>query len=363
MSQPLDDHVTESVENEAQDAVTAGTRATEVQQSKAKIPYRFLAGRAAFYLFTFWAAITLNFFLPRMMKGDAVSAYLARNRSVTPEAAQALRALLGLDSNKSVWEQYLDYLQLLVKGDLGVAITHGLRPVSEVIGNALPWTVGLVGLATVMAFTIGTIIGALIGWRRGSKLDFLIPVTTFLNTLPYFWLGLVAITIFSVHLGWLPIGKAYGLGMKPGFNWPFISDVLIHAILPVSTVVLASLGGWMLGMRNMMLTVLDEDYITVAQAKGLPERRILWKYAARNAVLPQIQSFALSLGFIVAGTVVMEQVFSYPGIGKMMLDAVNQKDYALMQGGFLVLTISVLLANVMADIAYAFLDPRTKQAQ
>lgn len=355
--------ITEDERKLRSDAVEVGTQATVARKARKQIPYRFLAGRAAFYLFTLWAALTLNFFLPRLMKGDAVSAYLSRNRNVTPEAAQALRALLGLDSNKSLWEQYVDYCKLLIHGDLGIAITHGMRPVSEVIGNALPWTIGLVGLATVVAFCVGTGIGAIIGWKRGSKLDVLIPITTFLNTIPYFWLGLMAITLFAVKLGWFPIGKAYGLGIKPGLTLEFIKQVVWHGTLPVITVVLASLGGWMLGMRNMMLTVLDEDYIMVAQAKGLSDRRILWKYAARNAVLPQIQSFALSLGFIVAGTVVMEQVFSYPGIGKMMLDAVNQKDFALMQGGFLVLTISVLLANVLADIAYAFLDPRTKQAQ
>ena len=196
-----------------------------------------------------------------------------------------------------------------------------------------------------------------------SKLDLLIPLTTFLNTIPYFWLGLLAITVFSVNLGWFPIGKAFGVGKSPEWSWEFISSVIHHGTLPALTIVLASLGGWMLGMRNMMLTVLDEDYITVAQAKGMPNSRVLWRYAARNAVLPQIQSFALSLGFIVGGTVVMEMVFSYPGVGKMLLDATNAKDYALMQGVFLIITLSVLFANIAADVAYAFLDPRTRQTE
>lgn len=345
------------------DALEVGTTATAVTKGRSRVPWRFLGGRAAFYLFTLWAALTINFFLPRMMKGDAVSAYLSRNRNITPEVADQLRTLLGLDSGKSLWQQYLDYWNMLLHGDLGIAITHGMRPVSEVIAAALPWTIGLVGLATIVAFTVGTVGGALIGWKRGSRWDVLIPMTTFLNTIPYFWLGLMAIAIFAVNLGWFPIGKAYGVGIKPGWDWEFISQVIHHATLPVITIVIASLGGWMLGMRNMMLTVLDEDYITVAQAKGMPNKRVLWKYAARNAVLPQIQSFALSIGFIVGGTIVMEQVFSYPGVGKMMLDAVNQKDFALMQGGFLVLTLSVLIANVVADIAYAFLDPRTRQTE
>lgn len=344
------------------DALEVGTTATTTTQGRAPLPWRYLGRRAAFYLFTLWAAITINFFLPRMMKGDAVTQYLSRNRNISPEAADALRSLLGLDTDKSMLQQYIDYWGLLLRGDLGVSLLHGLRPVTEVVAGALPWTVGLVGLATIVSFVIGTIGGAIIGWRRGSKLEVLIPITTFLNTIPYFWLGLLAIAVFSVNMGWFPIGKAYGVGIRPEWSADFIGQVIHHGTLPVLTIVIASLGGWMLGMRNMMLTVLDEDYITVAQAKGLPNRRVLWSYAARNAVLPQIQSFALSIGFIVGGAIVMEMVFSYPGIGKLLLDATNAKDYALMQGVFLVITISVLIANVLADIVYAFLDPRTRQA-
>ncbi|MDT0166044.1 ABC transporter permease [Actinotalea sp. AC32] len=346
-----------------QDALEVGTTATSVVKGRSRVPWRFLAGRAAFYLFTLWAAITINFFLPRMMKGDAVDQYLSRNRNVSPEAADALRALLGLDTDRSLLQQYLDYGSLLLRGDLGVSLLHGLRPVTEVIGQALPWTVGLVGFATVISFATGTIGGAVVGWRRGSRLDGLIPVTTFLGTIPYFWLGLLAIAVFSVNLGWFPIGKAYGVGMRPEWSVEFVGQVVHHGTLPAATIVIASLGGWMLGMRNMMLTVLDEDYVMVAQAKGMPNRRVLWRYAARNAVLPQIQSFALSIGFIVGGTIVMEMVFSYPGVGKLLLDATNAKDYALMQGVFLVITLSVLVANVLADVAYAFLDPRTRQTE
>jgi peptide/nickel transport system permease protein len=341
----------------------AGTTATVAVKAQARIPWRFLGGRAAFYLFTLWAAITINFFLPRMMKGDAVTQYLSRNRNVTPEAADALRSLLGLDTDKSLWQQYLDYWALLLSGDLGVSLLHGLRPVTEVIGQALPWTIGLVGFATLVSFAIGTIGGAIVGWRRGSRLDALIPITTFLSTIPYFWLGLLAIAVFSVILEWFPIGKAYGVGMTPEWTPEFIGQVIHHGTLPAATIIIASLGGWMLGMRNMMLTVLDEDYVMVAEAKGMPSNRVLWRYAARNAVLPQIQSFALSIGFIVGGTIVMEMVFSYPGVGKLLLDATNAKDYALMQGVFLVITLSVLVANLLADVAYAFLDPRTRQTE
>lgn len=339
------------------------TSATTVVRGRTRIPWRFLGGRAVFYLFTLWAALTLNFFLPRLMKGDAVDQYLSRNRGISPEAADALRTLLGIDSDRSLFQQYLDYWGLLLHGDLGVSLLNGLRPVTEVIAQALPWTIGLVGFATIVSFIIGTVGGAIVGWRRGSRLDVLIPITTFLGTIPYFWLGLLAIAVFSVGLGWFPIGKAYGVGVTPEWSFEFIGEVIHHGTLPALTIIVASLGGWMLGMRNMMLTVLDEDYITVAQAKGLPRRRVLWRYAARNAVLPQIQSFALSIGFIVGGTIVMEMVFSYPGVGKLLLDATNAKDYALMQGVFLVITVSVLVANILADVAYAFLDPRTRQTE
>jgi peptide/nickel transport system permease protein len=325
---------------------------------------RFILRRTVFYLFTAWAAITINFFLPRMMKGDPVSAYLAKNQGrISPEAASSLRTLFGLDDGKSLIQQYGDYWLLLLRGDLGRSFSKGLAPVTEVIGTALPWTVGLVGIATVLSFVIGTGLGSWIGWRRGSRADAIVPVATFFSTVPYFWMGLIAIAVFSTGLGWFPASHAYDKGSVPAFTPEFIGQVIQHGTLPALTIVLASLGGWVLGMRNMMVTVLDEDYVTVAEAKGLSPRRVMVGYAARNAVLPQLSSFALSLGFIVGGTLVMELVFSYPGVGKLLLDATTAKDYPLMQGLFLVITLTVLVANILADVAYAVLDPRTRQME
>ncbi|MFV0285396.1 MAG: ABC transporter permease [Demequina sp.] len=325
---------------------------------------RFLLRRLAFYLFTAWAAITINFFLPRMLKGDPVTAYLQKNQGkVSPEAIDSLRTLFGLDSDASLWQQYLDYWGQLLRGDLGVSFSNGLAPVSEVIASAIPWTVGLVGLATVVSFLLGTTLGSVVGWRRGSRADWVVPFATFFSTVPYFWMALVVIAIFSTTLGWLPASHAYDKGSVPALSWDFIGEVIAHGTLPALTIIVSSLGGWILGMRNMMVTVLDEDYVTVAQAKGLRQRRVLTQYASRNAVLPQLQSFALSLGFIVGGTLVMEMVFSYPGLGKLLLDATNAKDYPLMQGLFLVITLAVLLANILADVAYAILDPRTRQME
>jgi peptide/nickel transport system permease protein len=325
---------------------------------------RFLLRRTVFYLFTLWAAVTINFFLPRMMKGNPIEAYMANNPGqVTPAAIRSLRILFGFKSNQSLVTQYLDYWKLLAHGNLGDSFSSGLAPVTEVIRSALPWTIGLVGLATLISFALGTLLGAIVGWRRGSGADLIVPVATFFGAVPYFWMGLIVIAIFSSRLGWFPASHAYDIGYWPGWNLTFVWQVIRHGILPAVTIVLTSLGGWVLGMRNMMVTVLDEDYVTVAQAKGLSPMRVMFSYAARNAVLPQIQSFALALGFIVSGTLVMELVFSYPGIGNLLLEATSAKDYPLMQGIFLVITLAVLIANVLADVAYAILDPRTRQME
>ncbi|MFF1634673.1 ABC transporter permease [Leifsonia sp. NPDC058248] len=346
------------------DPTLIGTTAARAERRGVRVPWRFIGGRTAFYAFTLWAAITINFFLPRLMKGDAVDAYMARSQGqLTPDAEKALRLLFGLDKSVPLWQQYVNYWDMLLHGNLGVSISTGMAPVGDAIASALPWTLGLVGFATVISFLIGTSLGAVIGWKRGGRLDVFVPITTFLGTVPYFWVGLILIAVFSTTLGWFPAGHAYELGVEPGWNADFISQVISHGALPMITIVIVSIGGWVLGMRNMMLTVLDEDYITVAQAKGMPNRRVLWRYAARNAVLPQIQSFALAIGFIVSGTIVMEMVFSYPGIGLLLLNATSAKDYALMQGIFLVLVLAVLVANILADIAYAILDPRTRQTE
>jgi peptide/nickel transport system permease protein len=323
---------------------------------------RLLLRRGVFYLFTAWAAITINFFLPRMMKGDPITAYLASHQgTVSPEAINSLRILFGLNTDRPLWQQYFDYWGVLLHGDLGRSLSKGLAPVTEIIADALPWTIGLVGTATIISFLLGTAVGAYIGWRRGSAAEFLVPVATFLSTVPYFWLGLIMIALFSTTLGWFPASHAFDKTVHPGPTWEFVSSVLYHGTLPALTIVITSLGGWILGMRNMMISVLDEDYITVAQAKGLSPRRVVVGYAARNAVLPQLSSFALALGFIVGGTLIMEMIFSYPGVGLRLFEATLAKDYPLMQGIFLVITLSVLVANILADLAHAILDPRARQ--
>jgi len=323
---------------------------------------KFLARRIGFYTLTAWAAITLNFFIPRMMPGDPVDALINRYRGqMSTDAISSLYTLFGLDADASLWSQYLDYWGNLLHGDLGLSFTFFPTPVGDVVAQSLPWTVALVGVSTVISFLLGTLVGVLIGWRRGTWADALLPVATFFSAVPYFWLGLIAIMAFAVTWPILPASGGYDGGLVPGWSGEFIGSAISHAVLPAITIVVSSVAGWILGMRNMMVTVTSEDYVTVAQAKGLSEGRVMLGYAARNAVLPQVSGFALSLGFIVSGTLVMEMVFSYPGIGFVLFQAVSAKDYPLMQGVFLIITLSVLVANMLADLLYVVLDPRTRQ--
>ncbi|GEA85811.1 peptide ABC transporter permease [Cellulomonas sp. A375-1] len=322
---------------------------------------RFFVRRTVFYAITFWAAMTINFFIPRLMPGDPVSALIAANQGkISPDAIDALKALFGLDENTTLWQQYVTYWAHLFQGDLGISFS-GREPVVDILARSLPWTIGLVGIATIISFTIGTLAGVAIGWRRGTRADILLPISTFFSTVPYFWLALVVIAVFAVRLGWFPASGSYDRSMVPNLSWEFVGSVVYYGTLPALTIVVTSVSGWILGMRNMMVTVSSDDYVTVAQAKGLPERTVMLGYAARNAILPQLSSFALSLGFIVGGTLVMETVFSYQGIGYQLLKATSAKDYPLMQGCFLVITLAVLFANVIADFAYGVLDPRTRQ--
>ncbi|SCF21005.1 ABC transporter permease [Micromonospora mirobrigensis] len=324
---------------------------------------RFLLQRTAFYLFTAWAAITLNFLIPRLVPGDPVQSLISRNQGrISADAIASLRVLFGLDRDQNMWEQYVDYWRQILHGDLGLSFTFFPTPVSTVIGDSLPWTVGLVGVTTVVSFLLGTALGVGAGWRRGSWVDALLPATTFLSSIPYFWLGLVAIAVFTGPGSFFPSSGGYEPGLVPAFDQYFVPSAVRHSVLPAATILVSSMSGWILSMRNMMVTVSSEDYITVAHAKGLSERRVALGYAARNALLPNVSGFALSLGFIVGGTLLVEIVFSYPGLGYQLFQAVGYKDYPLMQGIFLIITVSVLVANLLADVAYLLLDPRTRKS-
>lgn len=318
--------------------------------------------RILLYLLTLWAAITVNFFLPRLLRGNAVDAALGRlnGAQITPQAIKSMEIAFGLNTHQSTITQYFEYLGNVLRGQLGVSIDLFPETVRQAIASALPWTLGLVGVATVIAFALGTGLGVLTGWRQGSRSDALIPASMFFSAMPYFWFGLIVITVFAVNLGWLPYSGGYSVTTQEGFNLPFIVSVLQHAILPAVTIVVASLGQWLVGMRNMMVSTLAEDYLLLAEAKGLRVRRRSLSYAARNAILPSVSNLSLALGFVVSGALVTEVVFQYPGLGFLLFQAVQNRDFPLMQGIFLVITLAVLTASLLADLAYAWLDPRTR---
>jgi peptide/nickel transport system permease protein len=323
---------------------------------------RVISRRIGFYLITAIAAITVDFLIPRVMPGNPVEAVLARMQGqvVTKATLHALELQFGSNTSEGLWGQYLHYWSNLLHGNLGISTSNGMVPVTTVIRGALPWTIGLVGTATVISFILGTLLGVLVAWRRGGWLDTLLPATTFFQAAPYFFLAFLAIDLFSIRLGWFPPGSARNNLDFPAFDWAYAGDVLDHAVLPALTIVVASAAGWIVGMRNVMITTMDEDYVLIAQAKGLPKQRVVW-YAARNAILPSISGFSLAIGFVVSGALLTEIVFSYPGLGFIMLTAVQDADYALLQGIFLVITMAVLVANLAADFVYVFLDPRTRQ--
>lgn len=322
----------------------------------------YLLRRIGFYVFTAWAAITINFFIPRMIPGDPVQALLTKfGGQISTQAINSLYILFGLNKHESLIGQYGDYWKQLAHGDLGLSFTFFPTPVSTVLAQSLPWTIALVGITTMVSFALGTGLGVLAGWRRGSWADALLPVTTFFSSVPYFWLGLIAITLLAGPGSFFPASGGFDPGVVPSFTGGFIGSAIQHSLLPAATILISSMSGWILSMRNMMVTVASEDYITVAHAKGLSERRVMVSYAARNALLPNVSGFALSLGFIVGGTLLVEIVFSYPGVGYELFQAVGSQDYPLMQGIFLIITLSVLAANFLADVAYLLLDPRTRK--
>jgi peptide/nickel transport system permease protein len=325
---------------------------------------RYLLRKFGFYLAALWAALTVNFFVPRLMPGDPVDimiSKLGQHGPVAPEMRQAIVALLGADPDQSLWSQYVEYLHNLATGDLGTSVAFFPTPVSAIISDTLPWTIGLIGLSTIISFLVGVGLGTLAGWKRGSWLDSLIPATTMFQSVPYFWLALILLFAFGSVWQVFPLNGGYDVyTVTPGWSGAFLGSVIYYGTLPALTIVLSSVGGWMLGMRNMMVSTLSEDYMVTAEAKGLPPRRIMLRYAARNAVLPSISGFAISLGFVVAGSIVTEAVFSYPGIGNALLSAVGNNDYALMQGVFLIITLSVLGANLLVDLLYSVIDPRTR---
>jgi len=312
---------------------------------------------------TLWAAVTLNFLIPRLMPGNAAIAMMSRYKGrLNPQALHALEIAFGVHAHQSLVSAYFTYLGNIARGHFGTSLTFFPDTVTHQVLQALPWTLALVGITTIIAFILGTLIGVVSAWRRGSALDgALPPLFVITSAFPYFWLALLAIWLFAIKLGWFPESGGYEVTTTVGWNWTFVSDAFNHSILPALTIIVTAIGGWILTMRNNMITVLTEDYVRMARAKGLKPWRIMWTYAARNAILPNLVGFAMSLGFVVGGAILVEFVFNYPGVGWMFLQSVENQDYALMQGLFLMITLTVLLAVLAADVATAILDPRTRE--
>jgi peptide/nickel transport system permease protein len=320
----------------------------------------YILRRLAFYAVAAWVALTANCFLPRAMPGNAVQSIMAKFPNLQPSAYHALEAMLGVGHPGSLWHQYFSYLGDVFTLHFGISVSQFPAQVSTLLGQTIPWTLTLVGTATVIAFFVGTGLGIVAGWRHGGWLDRILPGLMFFQAIPYFFLALILIEVLAAHAGVFPIGEGYAGGLVPGWNGAFIGSAIYHSILPAFTIVITSLAGWMLQMRNVMITTLGEDYVVAAQAKGLSSRRVIFTYAARNALLPQLQGFGLALGFVVSGAIVMEIVFSYPGIGLLLLSAVTSNDYPLMQAIFLVITFAVLLANLIVDFIIVAVDPRAR---
>lgn len=322
-----------------------------------------LLRQISFYALAAWVSLTVNFILPRLAPGDPASTMFARYKGqLQPEAMVALRETFGFTGGP-LHQQYISYLRHLAHGDFGVSVTYFPAKVTDVIGTGLAWTALLTGTSVVIAFTIGSLLGIAAAWRRSAFFDIVLPTTfVFLGAFPYFWLAMALLYGLGFSLDFFPLRHAYDDTLQPSMSLSFFASVAEHLILPATSIVIASVGAWMLGMRGSMLGVLSEDYITMARAKGLSSARIIFRYAARNALLPSVTGFGMALGFVLGGSLLTEVVFSYPGQGYLLVQAVRNQDYPLMQGIFLTITLAVLGANLLVDLLHFWLDPRIRRS-
>lgn len=327
---------------------------------------RHLIRRLSIYVLAIWAAVTINFFLPRLAPGNpAETVYyrLSQRGAVSPAVLQALENEFGVNTKDPLWVQYFSYLNNLLHGNLGVSTTYFPASVSDVIGQNIKWTLILLSVSVLISFTLGTLIGVFMAWKRGTALDSVLSsAMTFLYSILYPWLALVTVYFLGFKFGWFPFSDGYDVGATtPGWNLDFIFSAAYHAILPALTIVASTIAGWMLTMRNSMITTLSEDYILMAQAKGLTSRRVMFAYAARNAILPSVTGFAIAIGSVVGGQLLVEIVFSYPGIGFALFQGIQNQDYALADGILLLVIVATVLMNLIVDLLYVVLDPRTRQ--
>jgi peptide/nickel transport system permease protein len=316
----------------------------------------YIVRRTVYAIITLFLTITINFFIFRVMPGDPVS-IMVSERILKPSVVEEVRAMFGL--NLPLWQQYILYIRNLLIGYFGYSF-HWKEPVINVIMERMPNTILLMGVSTILSVIIGIVLGVLAAWKRGTKVDVTILTSSLMfYSLPVFWIGMMLLMLFGYYLGIFPIAGTMSRPPPEGF-FERILDLLHHMTLPTITLTLISYGEYTLLMRGTLLDVLTQDYIVTARAKGLSERRVLVKHAMRNALLPTVTAVAISLGFIVSGATLTETVFSWNGVGRLIYDAMMMRDYPVLQGAFLIISISVILANYVADIVYGMLDPRIR---
>ena len=313
-----------------------------------------------------WAAGSLNFLLPQLSPKNPIAeklTQLAATSGVSPAQVESLTAAysqrFGLD--RPLWEKYVTYLGDMATLDFGPSISAYPAKVSDLIGAAMPWTIGLMLTTTLVSFALGTLIGAAAAWRRNSVLlQGLASLLMVFSAIPFYLIGLVLIYVFAVDLGWFPLSGGYSIFSIPGWSWPFVFEVLNHAILPALSITIASIGIWAISMRGMMVTVQGEDYMNFAEAKGLTSRRRFLRYGMRNAILPQVTMLALFFGQIVTGAVLVEIVFGYPGVGSLLLNSITLFDFPTIYGIVFILILSIGVAMLIVDLIYPLLDPRVR---
>ncbi|WP_342488906.1 ABC transporter permease [Cytobacillus sp. FSL W7-1323] len=311
------------------------------------------------YILVIFVTLTINFALPRLAPGDPLLYFFGETTINELTAEQKQEALHSLGLGGSLWEQYWTYLKGVFTLDFGTSIKYGVA-VTEVLAERIPWTLLLVGTALILSLVIGVSAGAYSAWNRGKKRDLTILTGMLtLESIPGFWIGMMFLSIFAVQLGWFPTFGAVSM-VQDGTTWGYIKDVVSHAILPVITITLATVGSNYLLTRSSMLESLGQDYMTVAEAKGIKKRALVFKHALRNALLPIYTHFTLSVGTLLGGAVVIETVYSYPGIGRLLYESVTARDFPMLQGVFLLVTMGVILANLIADLTYPLFDPRVR---
>jgi peptide/nickel transport system permease protein len=330
------------------------------------MPIDYLVKRTSQLLLIVFIAVTINFIIPRTIPGDPIEAALQTRIMMTgstdvnvAEVARVYRAKFGLD--KPVWEQYLNYWLDIFRLELGVSLMDFPQPVITKVRSAVPWTLGLLGVSTVISFAVGTILGALIAWPRAPRfLNVLLPPFMLMSAIPFFLLAIILISLFAVEIPIFPPGGGFDPIRILRFDLPSALSIIYHALLPSLALVLGGIGSWALGMRAMMVSVLNEDYIIFGEAKGLPARRIFLWYGLRNALLPQITHLAVALGSILSGAVLVEAMFNYPGLGGVLFAAISGKDYFVIQGVVLMLILSLAVSLFILDLIYPLIDPRIR---